>query len=100
MTEAQLSEMMGIPLMVEKPHETLAGVSLSSRDPEAVEIVGLTLEVIKETGAILKEGGYASLGAFVAEALASCKGSPEERSAVLLERVRSSTAVVWLDSYT
>jgi hypothetical protein len=70
LTRQQLAGLMNLPLVRERPHETLGpAVIVGEEDPVAIEIVELLLGVLTETGKILVEKGYESLGAFVLDAL-------------------------------
>jgi hypothetical protein len=67
-TRNQLASLMNLPLMRERPHETLP-VVVGEADDVAVEIVELAREVLNSTGKILVDKKYDSLGAFVFDAL-------------------------------
>lgn len=56
-------------LHVEKPHPTIPGLTIGELGGPLYELVGLVTKVLNETGTILVNGGYPSLGAFVLEAL-------------------------------
>lgn len=88
LSEAKTAELLGLPLMSEKAHESLPGVTIGERIPEAVEIVGLVRSVLNETGAVLVEKGYASLGRFLEETLQhAASESPDARADTMVQAV-------------
>jgi hypothetical protein len=68
LTEQRVSELLNIPIMVEKDHPTLP-VKIGERDAEATEIIGLVLSTMQETGRILQKQGKKDLGTWVAGTL-------------------------------
>lgn len=88
LSEAKTAELLGLPLMSEKAHESLPGVTVGQRIPEAVEIVHLVRSVLNETGAILVKQGYATLGNFVVETLEhAASQTPDQRAEILVQAV-------------
>lgn len=70
MTAFQISEASGVPLQVEKPHETLP-VTIGEKS-DAEPFIQDVKRVMNETGNLLQKSGYKDLGQFVIE---SCKMS-------------------------
>lgn len=68
LTEVTTAELLGISLYTEKKHETLP-VTLSERNPDAVEIVGLVKGACNRTGGILLKAGSADLGNWMMKTL-------------------------------
>lgn len=93
-SEAKTAELLGVPLMSEKAHPSLPGVTVGERIPEAVEVVGLVRKVLNETGDILVKQGFLSLGAFVEEVLnETTSQTSEERSSILVEKASESHSI-------
>lgn len=67
-TEQRVSELLNLPIMVEKDHPTLP-VKIGERDADATEIVSLVLKVMQDTGRILQKQGKKDLGSWVADTL-------------------------------
>jgi hypothetical protein len=88
-----VAELMNIKVHEEKPHPKLPGVTIGELGGAGYEIVQLVTGVMNETGSILVQSGYPSLGAFVLEALQEgekvrATGGPEVELNVVVERVR------------
>lgn len=66
---ARIAEMMNVSLHVERPHETIPGVTVGELGGPLYELVKLVTEVLNETGQILVDQGYPDLGSFVLETL-------------------------------
>lgn len=78
--------------MTEKNHPTLPGVRVGERDKDAVEIVGLVLKVVNETGKILLEAKASDLGDWVAGTLQDAKDdTPVARCNYLVSKVGHSS---------
>ncbi|KAH9924921.1 uncharacterized protein B0H18DRAFT_1085390 [Fomitopsis serialis] len=86
-----VAELMGVAgkLHVERAHESIPGLTVGELGGPVWELVSLVTAVLNETGAVLVEGGYPDLGAFVLEALkAGSKAKDPERACdVVLERL-------------
>ncbi|KAL7410582.1 hypothetical protein BDY24DRAFT_399522 [Mrakia frigida] len=68
--EGQVAGLMGgLPLMVEREHETMKGIVVGEKGGRLSELVGMVTGVLNETGRILLEGGWENLGEFVKEVL-------------------------------
>lgn len=88
LTESTTAELLGVPIINETPHDSLPGVTVGQRMPEAVEVVGLVQGVLNETGAILQKKGFQTLGDFVEDALQQAAGeTPEKRGDRLVQAV-------------
>jgi len=93
---AQVAELMTLNVHVERPHETVPGVTIGELGGPLYELVKLIAVTLNETGERLVRMGYPNLGSFVAEAL---KGSGKAGSGsdgnvglgIVLERVRFHT---------
>jgi hypothetical protein len=91
--EAKVAELMGVNIHVERPHETLPGVTLAELGGPLYELVQLTTAALNETGQVLVDGGYIDLGSFVLEALRESEKAQLKHNGsgadaeVLLERV-------------
>lgn len=79
---AQVAELMGVNLHVERPHETLPGVTVGELGGPLYELVMLITRVLNETGAILVNNGYINLGSFVLEALKEGAGTQNTESSL------------------
>lgn len=66
---ARVAEMMNVSLHVERPHETIPGVTVGELGGPLYELVKLITNVFNETGQILVDQGYPDLGSFVLESL-------------------------------
>lgn len=92
LTEHRVSELLNVPVMVEKDHPTLP-VKIGERDAEATEIVGLVLQTMQETGGILQKQGKKDLGTWVADTLRQTEQmSAGERTNYLVKQVSLSHA--------
>lgn len=88
MGEGEVSQLMGgLPLMVEREHETMKGIVVGEKGGRLAELVGMVVGVMNETGRILEEGGWDNLGEFVKDVLEKAKGTDEERAEELVERL-------------
>lgn len=73
--------------MVEKPHPTMPAITVGEPGGPLLPFVQRVVDVLKETGALLLQSGYLSIGMFLAEGLNEAKGDPE----ILISRlVRAS----------
>lgn len=87
LTEAKTAELLDISLYTEKKHETLP-VTLSERNPDAVEIVGLVKGACNRTGSILLQAGCSDLGNWMMKTLDAGKElSAESRTDHLVHAV-------------
>ncbi|KAG6866612.1 hypothetical protein C0991_000722 [Blastosporella zonata] len=66
---AKVAELMGVNVHVERPHDTITGLTVGHLGGPMFELVNLVTGVLNETGNVLVNMGYPNLGAFVAEAL-------------------------------
>ena len=91
--DAQIAELLGVNVHVEKAHESIAGLTVGEVGGAGWELVQLLKRLMNETGKILVENGYADLGSFVVEALregqsiALKSGNKDALAEVVLERV-------------
>ncbi|KDQ57715.1 hypothetical protein JAAARDRAFT_35401 [Jaapia argillacea MUCL 33604] len=92
-TDQKVSELMGLSVHTEKPHETIIGITVGELGGPAYELVKLVTKTLNETGNVLVDGGYKDLGCFVLEALKEGekvkiqKGTPDADVEVVLERL-------------
>jgi hypothetical protein len=88
--DSKIAELLAIPLHVERPHDTIRGVTIGELGGPLYEFVQLIVKVLNETGTILASSGYPNLGAFVAETLKDSSRGPTQPDAnvdFVLERV-------------
>jgi len=72
---ASLASLTQIKTHSEKDHETLGpAVKVGTKDPDAFEVLELVENVLKETGGVLNELGYESLGEWFKEELCRLNG--------------------------
>jgi len=87
---SKIAELLAIPLHVERPHDTIPGVTIGELGGPLYGFVQLIVKVLNETGTILASSGYPNLGAFVAETLKESSRGPTQPDAnvdFVLERV-------------
>lgn len=94
-TPDKVAELINIPLLVEKPHPTLVGVTVGERTGPLLELATLIANTLSETGTTLLNSGYPDLGTFVVEALNEAKKEGDKLGTapvaeVVLERVSVS----------
>ncbi|KAK0437496.1 hypothetical protein EV421DRAFT_1892137 [Armillaria borealis] len=65
----KVAELMRVNIHVEKPHESIPGVTVGELGGPMYELTTLITGVLNETGDILVGAGYPDLGTFVAQAL-------------------------------
>ncbi|PBK75485.1 hypothetical protein ARMSODRAFT_1012942 [Armillaria solidipes] len=65
----KVAELMRVNIHVEKPHESILGVTVGELGGPMYELTTLITGVLNETGDILVGAGYPDLGTFVAQAL-------------------------------
>ncbi|PBK95690.1 hypothetical protein ARMGADRAFT_990837 [Armillaria gallica] len=65
----KVAELMRVNIHVEKPHESIPGVTVGELGGPMYELTTLITGVLNETGDILVAAGYPDLGTFVAQAL-------------------------------
>jgi hypothetical protein len=92
--DGQIAELMGVEIHVERPHESITGLTIGELGGPMYELVGLVKTTLNETGEILARSGYPDLGTFVVEALQEGlkvrdDKDPGKEVDVVLERVRS-----------
>lgn len=68
-SNAKIAELMGIDLHVERPHETLHGVTIGELGGPLYDLVTLITSTLNMTGSILVKLEYPNLGTFVLECL-------------------------------
>ncbi|EIM82983.1 uncharacterized protein STEHIDRAFT_133766 [Stereum hirsutum FP-91666 SS1] len=68
-SETKIVELMGVSVHVERPHESIPGVTVGEVGGPIHELVQLLKTLMNETGNVLVNGGYTDLGSFVLEAL-------------------------------
>lgn len=69
----------GVSSYREKKHESLPGVTVGERGGDMHDVVQLVVRVCNETGGILVDAGYGSLGEFVVQVLGEAEKVIEER---------------------
>ncbi|KAK0476595.1 hypothetical protein IW261DRAFT_1488999 [Armillaria novae-zelandiae] len=65
----KVAELMRVNIHIEKPHESIPGVTVGELGGAMYELTTLITGVLNETGDILVGAGYPDLGTFVAQAL-------------------------------
>lgn len=65
----QVAELLQVGLHVERPHETIPGVTVGELGGPMYELVTLITKTLNETGDILVNSGYRDMGSFMVEAL-------------------------------
>ena len=91
--ELKVAELMRISLHVERPHESIPGVTVGELGGPMHDLVKLITGTLNDTGSVLVKSGYPDLGSFVLEALLEGKKAKSEDKVgndveVVLERVR------------
>ncbi|KAH6914105.1 hypothetical protein BKA70DRAFT_1260467 [Coprinopsis sp. MPI-PUGE-AT-0042] len=92
--EAKVAELMGVNVMVEKPHPTLVGVTIGELGGPLKRYVELVTRSINATGEMLMAAGYPNLGSLVAESLKAADGSAD----VFMEKLTRAVPA-FKDSY-
>lgn len=69
LTAGAVAAMMNVPTHVERPHETIPGVTVGEIGGPLFDLVKLVTSLLNETGDILVSQGYPNLGSLVLEAL-------------------------------
>jgi hypothetical protein len=92
--EAKVAELMNINIHVERPHDSIPGVTIGERGGPGYDVVRLVTSTMNSTGQVLVDGGYPDMGAFVIEALqegerARKSSGTEAELSIIVERVRS-----------
>jgi len=90
--DAKVAELMRVNVHVERPHETIPGVTVGELGGPMHELVKLIVGTLNEAGEALDNMGYPDLGSFVVEALkegekARSDSNVDAQIDVLLERV-------------
>ncbi|KAJ8494553.1 hypothetical protein ONZ45_g13203 [Pleurotus djamor] len=68
-TTQKVAELMGVSVHVEKPHESIPGITVGTLGGPMYDLVKLIAHTLNETGGVLVASGYPDLGTFVIEAL-------------------------------
>ncbi|EAU91352.2 hypothetical protein CC1G_07387 [Coprinopsis cinerea okayama7 len=93
LSHAKVADLMGVDVMVEKPHPQMHGVTVGELGGEMFEFVKSITGVLNETGRKLMGMGYRNLGFLVVEALkggereAGSKGVPEAFADLVIEKI-------------
>jgi hypothetical protein len=88
MSEQQVAQHMGVSIHVERPHETIPGVTVGELGGPIYDVVKLISSTLTETGQILDASGYSDLGSLVLESLKEGgKVDPDASLGIVLERV-------------
>lgn len=92
--EQKVAELMRVSLHVERPHESIPGLTVGELGGPMHELVKLITGTLNETGLILVKAGYPDLGSFVLEALQEGEKVKSRAKVgadvdVILERVRT-----------
>jgi hypothetical protein len=69
----KIAELMRVSVYVEKPHDTIPGLTIGVLAGPLYDFVNLVTTAMNETGHVLVDLGYPNLGAFVLEALRDSK---------------------------
>ncbi|KAH7915229.1 hypothetical protein BJ138DRAFT_1077926 [Hygrophoropsis aurantiaca] len=92
-SEQQVAEIMGVSVHIERPHETIPGVTVGELSGPMFELVRRISATLKETGEVLQQAGYPDLGSFVAECLKErSSGTSASLDATLEKLVRAIPA--------
>ena len=97
--DAKIAALLGVSLHTERQHETIQGLTVGQIGGPGWELVQLLKTLLNETGKVLVNGGYPSLGSFVAEAMkegdraAREKADPTAAADAILERVRRRSTI-------
>lgn len=95
-TISSVAEQMRVDVHVERLHESIPGVTVGEVGGPMYELVQLITTTMNETGSVLAEMGYASLGMFVLEALKNgqkaAKGGDPDLDVVLEQIVKAIPA--------
>lgn len=86
----KVAELMRVSVHVEKPHESIPGVTVGTLGGPMYDLVQLITNTLNETGRVLVDTGYPDLGSFVIEALkegAKAKATPDAEVDTILDRV-------------
>lgn len=91
--EQKIAELMRVSLHVERPHESIPGVTVGELGGPMHQLVKLITTTLNGTGSVLDKAGYPDLGSFVLEALqeggkVKSVEKPGADLDVVLERVR------------
>ncbi|KAI8975897.1 hypothetical protein BD414DRAFT_497252 [Trametes punicea] len=91
-TETTVADLMRVTdvVHVERPHETIKGLTVGELGGPIWEVVQLIAKTLRETGDALVRGGYPDLGSFVLEALKEgekAKKAGKDEAEVALERL-------------
>lgn len=88
MSEQQVAQHMGVTVHVERPHESIPGVTVGELGGPIYEVVKLISSTLTETGQILDASGYSELGSLVLESLKEGgKAGVNASLGIVLERV-------------
>lgn len=95
LSSSTIAEILQVKLHVERPHESIPGLTVGIREGPMNEAVELIREACNQTGRLLEGKGYESLGSFVIETLKGSEkvkeetGNHEKASDYLLEKLIS-----------
>ena len=88
-----IAEQLRVSIHVDRPHETIPGVTVSEVGGSMSKLVQLIVHTLNETGDVLVKSGYPDLGSFVLEALKvgqrASKGGPPDVNVVLEQIVKA-----------
>ncbi|OAX36088.1 hypothetical protein K503DRAFT_721947 [Rhizopogon vinicolor AM-OR11-026] len=88
MSEQQVAQHMGVTIHVERPHESIPGLTVGELGGPIYDVVKLISSTLTETGQILDNSGYSELGSLVLESLKEGgKADPDASLGVVLERL-------------
>ena len=90
--EQQVAELLQVGIHVERPHETIPGVTVGELGGPMYEVVALLTRTLNETGEVLVNSGYKDMGSFMVEALKEGEkkktaDTPGADVEIILERV-------------
>ncbi|KAA1474327.1 hypothetical protein DENSPDRAFT_824155 [Dentipellis sp. KUC8613] len=86
--DMKIAELLGVNVHVERPHESIPGVTVGEVGGPGWEVVQLIKELMHGAGSFLVEHGYRDLGSFVLEALKEGgRAGPEASAEIVLERL-------------
>ncbi|KAF7428417.1 hypothetical protein PC9H_007641 [Pleurotus ostreatus] len=86
----KVAELMRVSVHVEKPHESIPGVTVGTLGGPMYDLVQLITNTLNETGRVLVDTGYPDLGSFVIEALkegAKAGATPDAEVDTILDRL-------------
>ncbi|CDZ97674.1 Protein of unknown function DUF2419 [Phaffia rhodozyma] len=88
LTENEVASLMGgLPMMVEKPHPTLPGIVVGEPGGRLREFVLMVHGVMTQTGSILLDQGFGSLGEFIVSLLKDAKAEGLDKDEEVSDRL-------------